>query len=321
MFYKLFLLLHATMARICSILLTGILCTLSITYALLDTIRIDAVSPELHNEIIDDQPLPSRAQVRVLTIAKAEEAPPIQNVHVSDEPLKPLQPIRVVHAADAWEKTDQDNMYQHALLTVVDQDDIRPGDKILLDKILRWMPPPCRNNIDQLVVRYDPKAERGLSSASTILLRGGMSMPETIAVMIHECGHIIDLGGLQGTRAAEESVFPDGPVATFADDPSVAFYTISWETTRRRRSSARSEDFVSGYAQDDPFEDLAESVTYYALHKKAFEERAKTNGAIAKKLAWVKTYVFTDDSLLPESKGWDGKVVWDVTKLEHTLRL
>ena len=206
-----------------------------------------------------------------------------------------------------------------SLLSVVDQEDIAPDDRVLLDKVLRWMPPVCRNQLKHLVVRYDPKAERGQATASAIILRGGMAKSETTSVLIHECGHVIDLGAYKGTMSSGESRFPDGETPTYNDDPSVEFYAISWQNSLMRKSSAGKSDFVSGYAMKDPWEDAGESIVYYALHKEKFTERAEKNEALAQKLAWVEAYVFGPSFKTAESGAWDGEIVWDVTKMEHGL--
>ena len=44
------------------------------------------------------------------------------------------------------------------LLPIVNQPDIRPHDRLILDKVLKWFPTICRDNIRHLVVRYDPEA-------------------------------------------------------------------------------------------------------------------------------------------------------------------
>lgn len=208
-----------------------------------------------------------------------------------------------------------------SLLSVVDQENIAPDDRVLLDSVLRWMPSLCRNQLKHLIVRYEPKAERGQATATAILLRGGMAKNETAAVLIHECGHVIDLGAYQGTMSSGESRFPDGDTPTYNDDPSVEFYKISWQNSLMKKSSAGKSDFVSGYAMEDPWEDIGESIVYFALHKEEFAQRAKTNEALAQKLAWVEAYVFGPSFKTAESGAWDGEIVWDVTKMEHGLAL
>lgn len=208
-----------------------------------------------------------------------------------------------------------------ALLPIVDRDDIQKDDQVLIGSVLRYLPPLCRNNLENLVVRYDAEAERGQSTSHTMLLRGGMPRKEMIAVLVHECGHIIDLGGLRGSPDTDESVYPDGMVPTYEDDPSVAFYQISWQNSTKLRADSLREDFVSGYAKTDPWEDLAESFAYYILHEQSFRDRATVNEALAAKLAWMETNVIGVKFHTPPSMVWDGEIVWDVTKLPHQLAL
>ena len=205
------------------------------------------------------------------------------------------------------------------LLPIVNQKNIRPKDQKLLSEVLNWMTPLCRQNLKHLVVRYDRKADRGQSTSSTILLRGGMPVDETVAVMIHECGHIIDLGAHKGTPSAGTSGFPDGPTPTYNDDPSILFYQISWQNPWKRKMNATEEDFISGYAMSDPWEDVAESIVYYALHEDVFRKRAAENEALMKKLEWVETYVFGEEFETAPMSGIDEGIVWDVTKLAHGL--
>jgi hypothetical protein len=198
---------------------------------------------------------------------------------------------------------------------------IREGDREIIRSALLWFPASCREHLRHLVVRYHPSAERGLSTSNTILLRGGMSKEETVAVLFHECGHIMDLGVLRGTAEAGLSAYPDGSVPTYANDPSTLFYAVSWDTSERRRADAQREDFVSGYAMEDPFEDLAESVVYNALHERAFRQRAKGNSALAQKIAWLERYVFGPHFQAAPSDNWNGEIIWDTTKLPHALAL
>ncbi len=206
-----------------------------------------------------------------------------------------------------------------SILPIVNHKDIRPKDQKLLSDVLKWMTPLCRQNLKHLVVRYDQRADRGQSTSSTILLRGGMPRDETIAVMIHECGHIVDLGAYKGTSSAGTSEFPDGPTPTYNNDTSLIFYHISWQNPWKRKMEAAEEDFVSGYAMSDPWEDVAESIVYYALHEDIFRKRAESNEALMKKLEWVETYVFDEEFEALSSEIEDGDVVWDITKLPHSL--
>jgi|GEM_PF-1428793 hypothetical protein len=204
-------------------------------------------------------------------------------------------------------------------LPVVDQEDIKEEDKKLLNDILMWLPSSCRESLDYLVVRYDPEAPRGQSTSSTILIRGGMPRQETISIMIHECGHIVDLGYLGGTIDSGESVYPDGPIPTYNNDLSADFYSISWKDVVTQYSNTNENDFVSGYASSDPFEDFAESFILYALHNDSFKKMASQNEAISQKYDFMRNFVFesTFEPLSGAYKLSEEERVWDITKLVH----
>ena len=159
-----------------------------------------------------------------------------------------------------------------------------------------------------------------------MLLRGPMhSLPnekkaEMIGVITHECGHIISLNALRGKKADGASAFPDGNVPTY-NGPAAAFYALSWENSTTMRSGARDADFASGYAKENPFEDIAETITYFILQENSFRMRAAENAVLREKLTWVETYI-ADSGFTPAvSSTWDGKIPWDTTKLVHELRL
>jgi len=237
-----------------------------------------------------------------------QEIPESERIIVRAE-VRTIAPVTVLSQAKAHAASN--------ILPVVNQEDIRPEDREMLDVVLRWMPPLCRNHLSNLIVRYDSHAARGQATASAILLRGGMSHAETAAVLIHECGHVMDLGALRGSLVSGESPFPDGTIPAYSDDPSVLFYSISWKNSFMRKRSSSKSDFVSGYAMQDPWEDLAESIAYYALHEQAFRERAEKNESIARKLAWVETHIFGPEFVTAPNDSWDGEIVWDVTKMEY----
>ena len=83
------------------------------------------------------------------------------------------------------------------------------------------------------------------------------------------------------------------------------------------RSGARDADFASGYAKENPFEDIAETITYFILQENSFRMRAAENAVLREKLTWVETYI-ADSGFTPAmSSPWDGKIPWDTTKLPH----
>lgn len=209
---------------------------------------------------------------------------------------------------------------RRALLPVVDQPDIQTREKLLADDLLRAL--PCRNVLQNLYVRYDNPAQRGLGGKSSIIVNGAVSADEFRALLVHEMGHVTDLGCLQGKSSAAKTPFRDGAEVMYEDDPSVAFYRISWMDAQTKRADARSDDFVSGYAQHDVFEDFAETFTAYVLHRSTLADAAKGNAAIATKLAWMERNIRLPKSAVARSEfRWHGSDrPWDVTKLPYAWK-
>lgn len=272
----------------------GILCVATVAQAFPGGKSIE--TPEIRVEILEAAP--PMARVRVI-----ENIPSVIDVsHVAArvEEVPPATP----------------------LLSIVDQPDIEEGDRLFLDRVLKALPALCRNNIENIVVRYDPKAERGQATATTMLLRGPMhslseeKKAEMIGVITHECGHIISLNALRGMKADGESPFPDGSVPTY-NGPAAAFYAISWENSTTMRQGMHDADFVSGYAKDNPFEDIAEAITYFILQENSFRMRAAENAVLQEKLQWVETFIADADFTPAVSSTWNGKIPWDTTKLQH----
>jgi hypothetical protein len=209
---------------------------------------------------------------------------------------------------------------EEGLLPIVDRSEIRRAHRTLLDEVLRALPPTCRDALKYVSVLYDKPDHRGLASKDTIILDGTLPESELRAVFIHELGHIADLGCLTGTERNGVSAYRDGKTPMFTDDPSVAFYQISWSDAKTRKSQSAPEDFVSGYARSsDVFEDLAESYAFAILHRAEFEERAKDNEALMRKLLWLKTYLLPEEIEATSSTfaAPTNRIVWDVTKLPY----
>lgn len=75
-------------------------------------------------------------------------------------------------------------------------------------------------------------------------------------------------------------------------DPSLDFYNISWNDLRSKTENSIESDFISEYAMTSPFEDFAESYTYYIQHNKSFLEKIKTSLVLLKKFEFLKNKVF-----------------------------
>jgi hypothetical protein len=208
---------------------------------------------------------------------------------------------------------------QSSLLPVVQQKDILPKHQKLADAVLRALPAQCRDNLKNFYVNYEPNPRnRGLGGASTIIITGNVPDKEFIALLVHECGHVVDLGGLKGSKASGMSAFVDGATPMYNDDPSVRFYSISWTDAHTKKATAKETDFVSGYGTSDVFEDFGETFAFYALQKKEFERLAKTNPALKAKYEFMRDVVFQGTPSLSEGSYVRGaRAPWDVTLLPY----
>lgn len=205
------------------------------------------------------------------------------------------------------------------ILPVASHRDIRADHQILLSSTLRALPEQCRASLRNLYVRYDRPQQRGLAGKGTIILSGNVRSAELRALFIHEFGHITDLGCLRGSPQSGQSAFRDGPETIVRDDPSVNFYAISWLQEITRKPDSVPEDFVSGYAAKDAFEDFAETFAYFVLQPEAFRARTEGNDVLRQKWEWMAENVFKNHAPLASGKPWDGSLPWDVTKLQYTV--
>lgn len=207
-----------------------------------------------------------------------------------------------------------------ALLSIADQSGFSKHHRILASAILSTIPSPCRTYLKNFYITYDGSTQRGLGGKTTIIIDGSVGDEEFTGLLVHECGHVTH-GNLLGSRTAGASGFKDGQDVFSADSPAAQFFAISWMTERVLRENVHAEDFVSGYARSDAFEDFAETFTAYVLHRDMLEERAAGNAAIAAKLRWMETYLpLTEDALGQSLFAWKGSVPWDVTKLPFATK-
>ncbi|MBU0766973.1 hypothetical protein KKF55_04305 [Patescibacteria group bacterium] len=263
-----------------------------------------------------------------VSIAQAQSPATIQEANEEHEaPMRPRKrdisiTQRALAAMNLRKTQREKNLKKSApLLPIVDQEDILLRHRILANEVLRSLPQGCVSQLKTFYVRYDNPSRRGLAGKTTIILSGKVADDEFKALLIHEFGHITDLGCMQGKDSHRPSSFKDGAEVIYMDDPSVSFYSISWLDSETKRQGAKDEDFVSGYSSWDPFEDFAESFAYFLLQKDAFKERSRTNPVIAAKYRWMQQNVFdTVSDVATGEHEWTGEVPWDVTKLAYQWR-
>ena len=134
---------------------------------------------------------------------------------------------------------------------------------------------------------------RGLANSKHVILNALdiENEKEFVAVFVHELGHVVDLGVFKGTSEENSGFFDMGSPIPI-DDQSIEFYGIVWEGEDIKLPGVTRDDFVSGYASWNMFEDFAETYIFYILHEKHFQELLKKSERLAKKHQFIKDKVF-----------------------------
>lgn len=197
----------------------------------------------------------------------------------------------------------------------------------LATQILSILPRKDVLLLKTLIIKYDDTSERGLGGKSTIIINAkkdgaGMSDHEFLSVLIHEMGHVTDLGGLQGSPDTAPSNFRDHSETIWGDDPSLQFYQMSWHNESTKKNFMIKSHFLSVYGMSDPFEDFAESYNYYVTHGREFRYYAYGSEIIKQKYEFLKNHVFNGyefhTGILRNIKSHQYRY-WDSTLLNFNL--
>jgi hypothetical protein len=191
--------------------------------------------------------------------------------------------------------------------------------KALVSKTLDTLPSNLTASLKNLTLYLTADKSRGLGNSHLVELRcTNLGDEELVSVFTHELGHVVDLGYLRGSGNLP-SKFKDGSLIITKDDLSVIFYELSWKTSTKQHFTAKRDDFVSGYAMTDAFEDFAESFNFYTLHGSDFRKLAQESKILQAKYDFLKEYIFQnkefDSAVIAES----GKRVWDTTLMPIAL--
>jgi hypothetical protein len=158
---------------------------------------------------------------------------------------------------------------------------------------LMSLPYSHKSLLSKLTLFYTRDGRRGLGGSGEIVLRClNVTDGELSSVLVHEMGHLVDSGYLTGEDTSSSSGFYDFDNLVALDDPSLAFYKISWTSETSQKTDVTELDFVSTYATTDPFEDFAETYTYYRLHGPEFRELKTADAALTLKYDFMKNSVF-----------------------------
>lgn len=145
---------------------------------------------------------------------------------------------------------------------------------------------------------HEPRA--WINGSGVTLSVANIGPSEVSALLIHEWAHHLDL-----TR------FHNNPARS-------KFTSISWQTPDLKKTNAKMEDFISGYALTNDYEDFAESLTMFVLFNEEFEQRAQTNEALEKKYLFLQDFVFWQGEFhgTNYASGSIESYNWDTTRIE-----
>ncbi len=252
-----------------------------------------------------------------LPIIFASEPPQAANRFIPDLPKVPTVERPLTDVENLAAKFDARNLKIDLLANTPELSAAEVETcKSLVESTLTALPQNLTSSLDSMKLFFAKHNPRGLANSHLIELRcGELSDDEIVAVLVHELGHIVDLGKLKGDSLAP-SEFVDGKIPVPADDPSVAFYQLSWRNESQKNYLADRKDFVSGYAMTDPFEDFSESFNFYVLHGSDFRAIKSESPTLAAKYDFLKRKVFAGVEFESKRATETGKRVWDATLVE-----
>ncbi|MFA6039003.1 MAG: hypothetical protein WCV62_03715 [Candidatus Peribacteraceae bacterium] len=172
--------------------------------------------------------------------------------------------------------------------------------------------------ISSVTFRSDPPTNLAgyTSSRGDMWISDNLDDVQKRTLLIHEYGHVVDFFHLTGKPQGTTSPFTVRYMPVFKDDPSVAFYSLSWNSTATRKDGSTSKDFVTEYARESAVEDFAETYAYFVVARDAFEQRAKENAVLREKLDSIKA-LFPLGFTVVDMEPWNGSVPLSTTDLSY----
>jgi len=191
--------------------------------------------------------------------------------------------------------------------------------KKVLESAMAILPKKHLDALENLEVRNIYHPSRGMANKEKLILHipAIENKEELTAVFIHEMGHIVDLGMINSINGGATE-FYDNDKPIFSKDQSIQFYRLSWQTSYTLKPTAKREDFVSGYAMTEAFEDFAESYLFYRLHGEKFRKIMEGSKVLHQKYDFLKNVVFAGQEFQnnKECANFVQNFLWDATLLE-----
>lgn len=176
---------------------------------------------------------------------------------------------------------------------------------------------PLKNQLKTITVNSSFNSRRWFANWTTVTLNLWIvsSYTEFMELVSHELWHVVDLWVVKWSSSKKDNIYTEFGKSVFAsDDPSLAYYKISWDSENIRKATASTVDFCSSYAMSDPFEDFAECHNLYLNHNALFKLWAQNNESMKKKYnffanlyGWAYMFAATADlqKYTITSRPWD----------------
>ncbi len=180
-----------------------------------------------------------------------------------------------------------------------------------------------KKQLDVITINNKVWTRRGYATWDDIVINLWTvpSYLEFFELLTHEIWHVVDLGMVRWFSKTKSPIYTEFGRKVFEkDDPSIAFYQVSWKSEKVRKADASREDFCSGYGMSDPFEDFAECHNWYLNHNAIFKKIAKTNDSMKKKYNFMANlyggvYLFDAEDDLKKIKYNEDWRPWDTTRM------
>jgi len=209
------------------------------------------------------------------------------------------------HLVASNEKVSYDKLcsYYPSYCKIIDisDDEFSKKDKIYytaitiyLLRFLSWYFPTLENKLYYIKIQQEKVWRRGYAWHHSIVLniKKNTDYKQFLEVLTHELWHVVDLWILKWSSYRKSSIYTEFGRKSFSiDDPSIKFYSLSWNSEKIKNPYTYAKDFVSGYALTDPFEDFAETFNMYINHNALFLKMTKESNVLKKKYAFVHKYM------------------------------
>lgn len=179
-------------------------------------------------------------------------------------------------------KSAYDETYQEIALIFEGVEGVSSQSMGALTKVFQLLPEEHQALLAEFDITPDSSSARGRANHDTILMnpKNIETNAEFVAVFLHEIGHLVDLNLVRGLDGKDNHALTS------------RFQSISWEHPSTIRKGRIASDFVSGYAQENAYEDFAESYLFYLIGGRTFRDITVQSPDLYQKYFFIRNRIF-----------------------------